>query len=165
MNPDSLSEVYGKYSKQVYWYALSLCGDRRLAEDITQDCFVKAMLSFSGARGGIRTWLLCVCRNLWIDQLRKNRHRAEMPKGFEAADKAEGILDGIVKREELGHIFKAMDSLPGNMRELIMLDCIMEIPQQEIAWILNSTHGAVRTLLCRTRRALKKKLEENDDGF
>lgn len=161
MRPDALTEVYARYSGQVYLYALSLCGDRQLAEDLKQDCFVKAMLSYSGTAESIRAWLFHVCRNLWIDHLRKNKRLTAMPEGYEPADISADIPSGTVMREELKLVFEAMHGLPDNMRELILLDCILGIPQREIAAIMGMTPGAVRTLLCRARIALKKKMEGN----
>lgn len=158
MHPDALTETYGLYSRQLYWYALSLCGDPALAEDLMQDSFVKAMLSYAGPPGDVKLWLFRVCRNQWIDRKRKDCRLAPMPDSFPAmAEDSESML----AREQLNRVYRAMRTLPEAMRELIALHCVMGLPHREIAELWGASPGAVRTLLCRARLLLKKKLEED----
>ncbi len=158
MHPDALSETYGLYSRQLYWYALSLCGAPALAEDLMQDSFVKAMLSYAGPPEDVKLWLFRVCRNQWIDRKRKDSRLAPLPDG---GPSAADVPESAQAREELGRVYAAMRALPEAMRELIALHCVMGIPHREIAELWGVTPGAVRTLLCRSRLMLKKKLEED----
>jgi RNA polymerase sigma factor (sigma-70 family) len=158
LNSDIISEVYRKYEKQVFFYALSLCKNKQIAEDLTQECFVRAILSLDQTSDRIKIWLFKVCRNLWIDQLRKNKRLADQQE-CEVADNGASIVETVIIREEMRRTYKAMLSLPANMREILMLNCVLDMPYSEIAEMWGISNGAVRTLLCRARTMLKKKLE------
>ena len=70
MNGDLLQQVYGKYSREILVYLYSLSRDRQLAEDLTQETFVKALLSLPDGHANIRAWLYKVARNLFINHFR-----------------------------------------------------------------------------------------------
>ena len=70
-----LEEVYGKYFPDVYRFCLSLTGSRDEAEELTQDCFFKALHAidrFDG-RKDIRAWLFTIARNDYYSKLRREK--------------------------------------------------------------------------------------------
>lgn len=73
MNSDYISKFYEQYSKEVYLYTFSLCKNSHLAEDIMQEAFVRAILYLDDNHDNIKFWLFRVCRNLYIDYVRKNK--------------------------------------------------------------------------------------------
>ena len=73
MEKDILEELYRKYYSGTLLYCTALCTDTALAEDIVADAFVKAYLSLPDDVPSFQYWLLRVCRNLWLDHLRKNK--------------------------------------------------------------------------------------------
>lgn len=75
MESDVLRELYEKYHQKAYLYVLSLCRDRETAEDIVSEGFEKAFLTVEGCPEGFFWWLLRVCRNLWLDTLRKQKRQ------------------------------------------------------------------------------------------
>lgn len=77
MESDVLRELYEKYHQKAYLYVLSLCRDRETAEDIVSEGFEKAFLTVEGCPEGFFWWLLRVCRNLWLDTLRKQKRQGE----------------------------------------------------------------------------------------
>ena len=72
MDADVLEELYHRYYRSAVLYCISLCGTQQLAEDIATDAFVKAYLSLPNDVTSFRYWLMKVCKNLWIDYLRKH---------------------------------------------------------------------------------------------
>ena len=70
MEADILEELYREHHSAALLYCIALCGDEQLAQDLTADAFIKAYLSLPDRIPSFRWWLLRVCRNLWIDQLR-----------------------------------------------------------------------------------------------
>jgi len=162
MNSDAIEKLYVAYSRQVYFYTLSLCGNSHLTEDIMQEAFVKAMLSLEASEGNLKAWLFKVCRNLWIDYLRKNAKLSEMElENLQLEDSALNLIDGIIKNEEAKNLYKKMISLPSNLREVLILHYYLELPQSRITEILNISNGAVRTLLYRARIRLKTVIKED----
>ena len=69
--------VYRAYFTDVYRYALSLCGDAALADDLTSECFLKAMRAIGSFRGEceLRVWLCQILKRLYLDHLRRDGER------------------------------------------------------------------------------------------
>ena len=66
-----LETIYEKYGREVFLYILYLCGDAAAAEDLTQETFVKALLSLDEAHTNYKAWLYMVARNLTFNYRRK----------------------------------------------------------------------------------------------
>lgn len=162
MDSNGIKELYNVYSRQVYIYAFSLCKNSYLAEDLMQDSFVKAMLSLECSHGNVQAWLFRVCRNLWIDHVRKNKHLSNIEiDNIQIEDCSSSFLDDIIRTEEALKMYKNILSLSHIFREVLILYYYLELPQNKIAEILNMSNGAVRTLLYRARNKLKSIVEEN----
>ena len=162
MDSDGIEELYNIYSRQVYIYAFSLCKSRHLAEDLMQDAFVKAMLSLECSHGNVQAWLYKVCRNLWIDYVRKSKHLSDIEiENIQIEDSASGFLDDIIRTEEALKMYKTIISMSHLFKEVLILYYYLELPQNKIAEVLNMSNGAVRTLLYRARNKLKTMMEEN----
>lgn len=162
MDSDGIKELYNKYSRQVYIYAFSLCKNRHFAEDLMQEAFVKAMLSLECSHGNVQAWLFRVCRNLWIDHVRKSKHLSNIEiDNIQIEDSSSGFLDDIIRTEEALKMYRTIISMSHSLSEVLILYYYLELPQNKIAEILSMSNGAVRTLLYRARNKLKTIVEEN----
>lgn len=162
MDSDGIKELYNIYSRQVYIYAFSLCKNRHLAEDLMQEAFVKAMLSLECSHGNVEAWLYRVCRNLWIDHVRKSKHLSDVDiENIQIEDSSSGFLDNIIRTEGALKMHNNIISMSPIFREVLILYYYLELPQNKIAEVLNMSNGAVRTLLYRARNKLKTIMEEN----
>ena len=85
MHADALEALYRDHYRAALLYALSLCGDRALAEDLVSDAFEAALLTLDDSHPSVRYWLLRVCRHLWLDELRRRKRRP--------TDSALGVTD------------------------------------------------------------------------
>jgi RNA polymerase sigma-70 factor (ECF subfamily) len=71
---EALSKLYDMYSSSLYGLILKIVRDEDLAQDVLQDCFVKIWKkaqTYSSSKGSFYTWMLNICRNKSIDELRK----------------------------------------------------------------------------------------------
>ena len=162
MNSDGIKELYNLYSQHVYIYAFSLCKNRHLAEDLMQEAFVKAMLSLECSHGNVQAWLFKVCRNLWIDHVRKSKHFSDIEiDNIQIEYSSLGSLDNIIRTEEELKMYNNVIAMSPLFREVLILYYYLELPQNKIAEVLNMSNGAVRTLLYRARNKLKTMVEEN----
>ena len=66
MEQKLLTLVYEKYHRELYLYIYSLSRNHHIAEDLTQETFLKALLSLPEEHGNIRAWLYMVARNLFL---------------------------------------------------------------------------------------------------
>ena len=73
MDHDVLEELYRRHYSAAMLYCVSLCGDEHMEQDFVSDAFVKACLSLPNDVPSFQYWLLRVCKNLWIDYLRKQK--------------------------------------------------------------------------------------------
>ena len=82
MNSDACERLYAAYYMRVFSYAMTLCGDRHLAEEITQETFFRAFSKLNSFRGESdeATWLCAIARNLFNDEKRRQARRGDLPE-------------------------------------------------------------------------------------
>ena len=163
MDAQLLETLYRKYYTCAIRYCIALCGNEHLAQDIVADAFVKAYLTVSDQIPSFRYWLLRVCKNLWYDHLRKQKHVAdqELPADFSDGNTPELAY---LKNEQMQHLWKTIGKLPQTDRELLTLYYFSGVSLQEAAGILGKSYNAVRQRMTRLRQTLKQEMEEQGYG-
>ena len=161
MRNDLLEDLYQKYYNRVFFYVLSLCGNRSTAEEIVQDAFAEACLSMPDDVTSFPCWIMRVCRNRVIDRWRRKKFLSpEEPKDLAGGTSPEEALLG---KESTAALYRALRKLPPGERELLALCYFARRPTGEIAAILGITPAATRQRLVRARAHLRKIMEE--DGY
>lgn len=152
MRTNAFETIYRQHYAAVYRYALSLTKDAHTAEDLTQETFVKALLSLDIGRDSMVAWLHVVCRNLWYDQCRRDKRLQ-----FMSGETLEKRLTDTENpdTESISGLLQRIDRLPPAMQEAVILFYHSGLSTKEIARIQHTTPGAVRTLLYRARIQLK----------
>lgn len=163
MDSDLLEELYRRYYCSSLLYCISLCGDIHLAEDILADAFVKAYLSLPNNVPSFHYWLLKVCKNLWIDHLRRQKHLAAQPP-LEVLSATASPENLYLANELQRALWRILDSLPPADRELIVLHYFSGMTLQEIAPIMGKNYAAVRQRMVRLRQTIKQRLEDQGYG-
>lgn len=151
----------------VYRVALRLSGDPSQADDLTQETMLKAFRAWHQFERGTnaRAWLLTILRNTFINEYRRDKHRGTPVdisafEGFTIfpdvmeADPEGRFFDQIVDAE----IVRAIDSLPEDFREVLVLSDIGDLSYHEIAAAMDIPVGTVKSRLFRARQALQKLL-------
>lgn len=163
MDQDVLEQLYHRHYSAALLYCMTLCGDEHLAQDITADAFVKAFLSLPNDVPSFRYWLLRVCKNLWIDHLRRRKHETtDEPLQYIADHTTPEII--FLQNERSRCLWKAIAELPSADRELLTLYYFSGVSLQEIARFTGRSYAAVRQRMTRMRLTLKKQLEEQGYG-
>jgi RNA polymerase sigma factor (sigma-70 family) len=151
-----------------YNLARWLTGNSEDAEDVTQEAFLRAFKFFDGFRGeDARTWLLKIVRNTYYTQWRRARLRDESTEfdedlhslGDDDAPGAMGRLDAnpesIVSRgEDIRMLDRALEELPVEYREALVLREIEDLSYKEIAAAMEVPIGTVMSRIARGRRLL-----------
>jgi len=135
------------------------------AEDVVQESYLRAFRFFGGYRGGdIRAWLLTIVRNTTYTWLQQNRSR-EFAEPFN--DEVEEIQDDALDPETLviqsagvEALRKALNQLPIEFREIIVLREFEELSYKEISAIAEIPIGTVMSRLARARRRLQEQLTD-----
>ena len=159
----ALETLYDRYGDYVYSVCLRMVGDVQLAEDLTQEVFLRLWRRpdlYDVNRGRFVTWLLSVARNRGIDERRSRgrRFKHESPPSLAAEEMlasapADDGADIAVLSEERVVIEKALATLPAEQRLAIQLAYFGGYTQQEIAAGLSQPLGTVKT---RIRLGLQK---------
>ncbi|MEJ2218632.1 MAG: sigma-70 family RNA polymerase sigma factor [Gemmatimonadota bacterium] len=161
----------------VYRFALRLSGSPAAAEDLVQDTYLRAYRAWEQYTPGTRakSWLFTICRNAYLRQRERDTRRSEL---VDRAAREDPALDGSPARETPiftgGHdydpegdffreiiddtILDAIDTLPPDFREAVVLSDLQGLSYQEVAGILNVPLGTVKSRLFRGRRMLQQKL-------
>lgn len=163
MDADLLEELYRKYYGPAVLYCTALCGDEHLAQDLTADAFVKAYLTLPEDIPSFRYWLLRVCKNLWFDHLRAQRHLAP-GEALQTLTDRTTPESAYIRSEEMRCLWNAITELPPLDRELLTLHYFSGVPLQEAARILGKSYSAVRQRMTRLRQTLKLRMEEQGYG-
>ena len=160
-----LQLIYHKYYREIYLYLYSLCKNHEVAEDLTQEAFIKAMLSLSEKHANIRAWLYLVARNLFLNYIKKENRNILLDEGeMEAAfcvDSAKETLERILTDERKRLLYQALKKLDERTREVLTLQYFCNLSQKEIAALLKINPENVRVLSCRGKKRLKVYMEES----
>lgn len=165
MDKHILQQLYEMYGREILLYLYSICGSYHTAEDLLQETFVKALLSLSAQHSNMRAWLYLVARNLCLNEVkREKRSLSFVEEGAAGKEKLsdfrDGILEGLILKEDHRILYRAMARLPSIKREILLLQYFSGMSLREIAKILQISPENARVLSCRAKKELKKYLKE-----
>jgi RNA polymerase sigma-70 factor, ECF subfamily len=154
----------GHYLDGLYGYAMVLSRNPTESEDLVQETCLRALRAIGGLRAeaSVKSWLFTILRNIWLNQVRQRRTSpdlieldAEENSVYEPADVAQDPHDGYVNRVEHEQVRAAIQQLPAEFREIIILREYEELSYQEIAVLLHCPLGTVMSRLARARSKLR----------
>ena len=156
-----------EYLDGLYSYALILTRNHAEAEDLVQETYVRALQAMGRLRAGsnMKGWLFTILKNIWFNQLRKWRNGPQMIEievgdgvSNSIAEPSKNSHDLYVSKMETEHVRAAIQELPRQFREIILLREYEELSYQEIAGILDCPVGTVMSRLGRARARLRELL-------
>jgi RNA polymerase sigma-70 factor (ECF subfamily) len=157
---DSLRFLYLRYADNVYGYVCSIVRDEHEAEDVTQHIFAKLMTALGRYEPRVvpfSAWILRVAHNAAIDHMRTRR-----PVPCEEV-RSTDIEDDVTGRERFADLRLALDALPSEQRDVIMLRFLVGLSPREIAERLGRSEDAVHGLQHRGRRRLRREMKRIQD--
>lgn len=155
-------DIEQQYDKLLRYCYMKL-RDRALAEDLTQETFIKFFESKDyHSIGKEMAYLYTIARNLCIDSFRKQKDEliedlpAKIQEMPESRDKVEDIVDRI-------SIEQALDSLTADEREAVVLRFSGELSVEDIAKTMGISRFAVRRRISSALEKLRKEMERNEE--
>jgi RNA polymerase sigma-70 factor (ECF subfamily) len=141
--------------------AYSVLRNRQDAEDVAQEAFARAYTRLSQLRdrNSFRAWLIRMTWRMAIDRWRSDRRRVVREQiGFDdaLAPTAEAMAEAQERSERL---WRAIDDLPDNLREAIVLSAIQGYDVREVATLLGLPEGTVKSRLFLARKGLAQRLQ------
>jgi len=147
--------------ERLYNFACWLTQDREEAEDLVQETFAKALKAFSSYQPGtnFRAWMYRILRNTFLSS--RTGMKQSVPLEDEDGDATVAVVEqtpesDFLRRTDEDLIRRALDLLPVNYREALLLCEIEEMSYRDIATTLGVPIGTVMSRLSRARRALRE---------
>lgn len=146
-----------QFRANLYGYAFALTRDAASAEDLFQDCMVRAISASDvpAAAQGFRMWMFRVMRNQWIDRLRSQKRMMDAQAEIEAIEAGEepasGGEDAVVNRMAVRQAFLMLSK---EHRDVLALVDIGGFSYDETAELLDIPRGTVMSRVSRGRSAL-----------
>ncbi len=155
-NREAMDRLYAELATPLYNYLLRLVGDPERAGDALQTTFLNAWQGRASFRGqGARPWLFVIARNA-VFRLHSNK---TPPKPVDDAIGAASAAEEHQAIELADRLDAALQMLPAETREAIVLSRVSGLGLDEIAELLGMSNGALRVRLSRGLNRLKEELE------
>jgi RNA polymerase sigma-70 factor (ECF subfamily) len=156
-------EVYERYARDVHRFALYLCGNHAVAEDLTAETFVHAFCGSSDFRvGTVKAYLFAIARNLYRDALAKERRLEPIEDAPEPVDPAPAPDIAAADRQTFVAVLRAIQQLPEAQREALVLATDPDLTYEQIAVIVGCSVAAVKVRVHRARLKLKSEVEAQE---
>src|SRR6188768_4519383 len=156
---DTLGLLFARYKRPLFGFFYGMNRDAELCEDLVQNVFfriLKYRYLFRGY-GDFKTWMFHIARNVNHDNFRKDkiRHKDSIEDWEDHLRDDNDSVASIQKDEELKLLSMAMDRLPEEKRELLLLSKYQDKKYKEIGEMLGCTEGAVKVKVFRALQDLK----------
>ena len=173
-DPEAVSELYTRYRRRLLNYLYRLTGDRALAEDLTQETFLRVVRHLPSYRptGSVGGWIFRIAKNLALNSFRDRKALREVPLEEPETDSNEGAM----KEEKIPHsgpgpdqqagsretekqIQLALMKLPPVFREALILCDIQGHAYKDAAEVLECSINTVASRLARARSKMAELLD------
>ena len=160
---EAFGTLYRRYVDPIYRYLFARLGESKEAEDLTEDVFFRSFQALGTYRE--RGWpfsafLYQVAKNVLIDHYRRQKPEVGISNPAPALETLRPLDEHMIRGEQLQDLRQAMEEIPLNYREVIILRIIMAMPTSTVANWMNLTEGATRVLLHRALAALRGRMLE-----
>lgn len=160
---EGLVQIISEYRDGLLLYLNGIVGDLTVAEDLTEDTFLKLVLKkprFS-AKSTFKTWLYTIGRNLALDYL-KRRRKTEIPLEScpEISDEALALERSYIQQEDKQILHRALKKLKQEYHQVLWLMYFEGFRCEQAGKIMGKSTHNIETLAYRARRALKQLLHE-----
>lgn len=168
---EDLESLYARHHETILRYLHRLTRDRHRAEDLAQEAFLRVGRGLEQFRGDskVRTWIYRIATNVYLDECRKAPLPAspDAPQGSpESLRPLPRLADRLFEDSEMGScVREVIDGLPPDHRTAIVLHDLQDLPNKDVARILDCTLDAAKIRVHRARRTLRARLAERCDFY
>ena len=168
-NTEAFASIVDRYKVQIYNLMYRFSNTREDAADMTQEVFCRAFtrLDQYQTRSRFFSWLYTLALNYAKDWSKKKKNRSRKLARFsqeKVVDEASSAQAALEADQEERRLHTALESLPDDRREMVLLRYRHERPIKELAEIFDISESAVKMRLQRTLEELRNKLKKPDYG-
>ncbi|MGV9712909.1 sigma-70 family RNA polymerase sigma factor [Gordonia sp. NPDC003424] len=153
---DRALEQFIRHTRDDVWRLVGYLGDRRNADDLTQETYLRAIRAlprFSG-RAPARVWLISIARRVVVDQVRHEMSRPRMDL-YETADTIATIAPRTERHDGRVEVQMLIDALDPDRREALVLTQILGVSYADAAAVCGCPVGTIRSRVARARDDLQ----------
>jgi RNA polymerase sigma-70 factor, ECF subfamily len=157
-------DLYEKYAPAVRRFALFLCGDPMMADDITSDTFMRAWLAQERIRQPtVKSYLFTIARNAYHDVQRREWRRT--PLDEKKADEGISMHAHLEQKEEVKAVLAALQELPEIDRTILLMRALDDMPYEEIAAAMDIPVTTAKVKVHRARAKLMEARNPSREGL
>jgi RNA polymerase sigma-70 factor (ECF subfamily) len=155
--------IVHSYEKPVFNYILRLVGDRALAQDLTQEVFLRVHQGLAGfsLRARFTTWLFQVAKNRVLDELRSLERRPRAVVALDDIPPLEVVDQPFERTETIDAVWRAIAALNPDLKMALLLRDIVGLSYAEIADTLEITLATVKWRIYKAREEVAAALERD----
>jgi RNA polymerase sigma-70 factor (ECF subfamily) len=155
------------YETPVYNYVLRLTGDKAIAEDLTQEVFLRVFqgLPRFSLRCKFTTWLFQVTKNRVLDELRAKERRPVAPVNIDDVPPLEVVDQPVERVEAIDALWRAIEALPVDLKMALLLRDVVGLSYNEIADSLEITLATVKWRIFKAREDVQVALARQGITF
>lgn len=153
-----MKQIYEKYFETVNKYLFCLTHNSDISEELTQETFYRAVKNINKFKGNSKmsVWLCQIAKNLWYDELKKNKKSKNIEEEIFLIQSENEVERDVISNDSKLQLYKKLQKLDKNTREVIYLRITGELSFKEIGDILNKTENWARVTFYRGKQKLKE---------
>lgn len=163
-----IEEIYEQHAELVYRYIFLLVRNKEIAEDLTQDTFIKVFQHFHrfNQLSSLNTWIIKIAKNTTYDYFRKTKWTSLFTNDREAPDSIQtsSAEDKMIIKSDIETLYQALKQLKRDYQEVLILRKINEFSTKETALILGWSENKVKTKLARALKKLNVEMTIYEEG-
>ncbi len=162
---DPFESIYKNNYPGIYGFLYRMCGSNELSEELTQETFYQAFVSFRRYNGNcsVFTWLAAVAKNVYFKHIRKNAGKILPPDFFfkDAPTEEEECLPEMVteKNEIVAKVRSAIALLPEKYKDVVVLRTYANLSFAEISGYLKISENSAKVIYFRAKNQLREDLK------
>lgn len=169
----AFEQLMRKHEGRMYSVALRMFGNREDAQDCVQDAMLhiyRALDRFKG-QSSFSTWVYRITMNTCLDELRRRKARAStsldalLENGWAPTNEKDNPEQSAIEAERRRALSKAIQSLPEDMRSVIILREMQGLSYEEISDVLSVNMGTIKSRISRAREKLRQLITEQPELF
>ena len=157
MNKQDCGFIYTQYRDKVFGFVRSKIYNQTEVEDIVQTVFLKVygnLDKYDETKASLSTWIYTITRNTVYDYLKEKHDHPMLELIDNTVDSAEKPDETILNNEELEELACALEKLPQDQRDIIILLYYKKLERKNVAEMLGMTYGQLRYLHDKALRRL-----------
>ena len=172
-DPEAFNRLMERHERRMYAVALRMCANREDAQDCLQEAMLRVYRSIGGFKGeaSFSTWVYRITMNTCLDELRRRKNKQSsslddlLDEGWAPADDRSSPEKHAVRAETARALRQTIQELPEDMRAAVVLRDIQGYTYEEIAGILETNVGTIKSRISRGREKLREKMREKPELF